>query len=502
MPSFPKTEQQPRLSDRAVLLIQSAMTLAVLAIALWASRSIPPLRGDSAEYLYFDASRSVGYPAFLEFIRLTTGHVALAVPAQMILLAASLLLLGWRFHQLFRRPFHSLVFQLLLLAQAGLWFASAFVMTEALSAALVALWCGETLAALRSPGRLTLFRLVAIASLATMVRPPLVALFPATAIFLLGTVLRSERPRFLTLGIAALAIAWFATPIAQLGVHGSARTTSPTARGILQHTLYCDPHALPRDPDSLFVEQASAPVRRFIATAPSGVREQLRREYSTPLRFGLIIPVLGRRHHLEQRSAVDPILARIAAERVRANPRCYAAGVAFEAARMAMFDTDPSREDGDRARAFLHSHPPIDLPQFGVLPGDERLNRRAAAEIHAATVPGLNPAHASIEVVAKVPLIALLPMRMFYTMAAIIGALALLALPFWRGLPEKLRPTIAAAAALGAAFHGVIAITAIVEIAFYRYLVPLWPIVCLLLALTLLAALDRPSRRARSSSEI
>ena len=40
-----------RPSDRAVLLALAAMTLLALALALWATRSIDPLRGDSAEYL-------------------------------------------------------------------------------------------------------------------------------------------------------------------------------------------------------------------------------------------------------------------------------------------------------------------------------------------------------------------------------------------------------------------------------------------------------------------
>ena len=62
-----------RLSDQQVTLGLAVMTAVVLLAALWTARGVNPLRGDSYEYLYFDASRSVGYPAFLALIRLITG---------------------------------------------------------------------------------------------------------------------------------------------------------------------------------------------------------------------------------------------------------------------------------------------------------------------------------------------------------------------------------------------------------------------------------------------
>ncbi|HKC02380.1 MAG TPA: hypothetical protein VKC17_03655 [Sphingomicrobium sp.] len=41
---------------------------------------------------------------------------------------------------------------------------------------------------------------------------------------------------------------------------------------------------------------------------------------------------------------------------------------------------------------------------------------------------------------------------------------------------------------MGIAFHGTLAITAIVEIGFFRYLVPVWPIVCTVLAVAVVGA--------------
>lgn len=460
------------------------MTLAALAAALWGASSVNPLRGDSAEYLYFDRSRSVGYPAFIELVRLATGRVALGVPIQMTVLAASLLTLGISFYRLTGRPAWAIIFTAALALQPGMWFASAFLMTEALSTALVALWAAWLLRMARAPSTSDVLVLTIIAGVATLVRPPLVALFAANALLAMGSLCGRERWRALTIMGAGLFFSWAATPAAQWFVHGTSNTTSPFARGVLQHTLYCEIGATPHSPDSAFVEQVSGPVRRYIATAPLDVREQLRREYSTPLRFGLIIPALGRQHGVDRRSAVDPYLQPIASERVAANPFCYVSSVLGEYARMAVFDTDPSAEEGRRVRSFAAAHPPIELAQLPVLAGDEQLARRSGIEV-GNKPSGLNPPRYHLNVVAKVPFIALLPFRLIFGAATLIGVFAL----FARGKADQ--PELAPMAAMGAAFHGVLLITAIVEIGFFRYLVPLWPLVCALIALGLITIFSR-----------
>lgn len=475
----PSVANLRRCRTEQLFLILAALTFGTAIAALWFTRSVDPLRGDSAEYLYFDPSRTVGYPAFLSFIRMTTGRVALAVPAQILLLATSLLLLGWSLHRLVRRPAFTICFQLLLLANAGMWFTSAFLMTEALSTALVVLWCAHLLTLVRRGVVGGYGLLVAISCAATMVRPSLVALFFGTALFGLVAEPPGGRARRIAIAASSLVAAWSATPIAQLIVHGSSQTTSPFARGVLQHTLYCDPGTAPNNADSDFVERSTEPVRRYIDSAPAGMQEQLRREYSTPLRFGLIIPALGKRYHLNTRSEVDPHLSSIAVERVRANPRCYVQSVANEYLRMAAFDTDPTVEDARNINAYLGRHPPSEVAQLPILPGDDRLARRAASEIGNAP-SGLNPTQQHLAVVASVPLVVMLPLRLLHAAAALIGLFGILWLPFCRQLGREARSGIAAVAAMGAALHGVLAITAIVEIGFYRYLVPCWPLVCTL----------------------
>jgi len=477
------------LTDRQVMLGLAAMTAIALMAALWTTRGTNPLRGDSYEYLYFDASRSVGYPAFLAIIRRLTGQVALAVPAQTFLLAGSLLILGLRFHKLCGRPSISFAFLAIVLSLVVMWYDSAFLMTEALSTALVAIWCALLLDMIKTPPSLRgAALLVATSALATMVRPSLITLFLGTAIFLWVAPPPRARGRALIMAGVGLILAWGVTPVAQLLVHGSARTTSPIARGVLQHTLFCSPGTIPSDADALFVERSAAPVRHYLETVPPDLQIQLQRSYSTLLRFALIIPVLGRRHHLNRRSEVDPYLSRIASERVKANPSCYVRSVVGEYVRMATFGSDPTKEDARRFNAFMDAHPPVEVAQFPRLPGDEHRIRQSASDVHNRF--SRQPEPQNLKVVAKTPFLAILPVRLIFGGAALIGLAALLALPIRKRLAPELQQIMPATAAMGIAFHGTLAITAIIEIGFFRYLVPIWPIVCTMFAVALVGAVQ------------
>ena len=478
------------LKNRRTLLGMAMMTAIALAAALWATRAINPIRGDTYEYLFFDPSRTVGYPAFLWTIQSITGHVSLAVQAQMVLLAGSLLFLGWSFHSFVRRPAFSYAFQAILVGQVAIWKASAYLMTEAVSTALVAIWCAQLLRLIRHFSLRGAALLVLFSGLATIVRPSLIALFLGAALFLAVVRPARERGRLLLLVGAGAILAWSATPLAQLLVHGSAATTSPLARGVLQHTLYCDQPIVARDPDSAFVEQYSAKVRSYIDTAPTDVQEQLRRAYSTPLRFGLIIPVLGRRHNLERRSQVDPYLSPIAYDRVEANPLCYASSVAGAYYRMATFDTNRTKQDERRIHQFTTIHPPVEVPQYPVLPTDDRLARQTAAAVHD-QVSGLNPERMHFDFDGKVSDLTVLPVRLFYGATAIIGLLALVWVAIGRQARPKHRRPIAGAAALGLSFHATLAITAIVELGLSRYVIPLWPMVCTTMAIAALGLVER-----------
>jgi hypothetical protein len=103
-------------------------------------------------------------------------------------------------------------------------------------------------------------------------------------------------------------------------------------------------------------------------------------------------------------------------------------------------------------------------------------------------------------VIAKIPFLAILPIRLIFAGAALVGLLSLLALPSRKRLAPNLQQIVPATAAMGIAFHATLAITAIVEIGFFRYLVPVWPIVCTLFALAVVGAVEAVSRRGHGLS--
>src|SRR5438128_6539122 len=217
--------------DRRVLSAIGLITVIAMIAALLGTRGMDPLRSDSASYIAFDPSRSVGYPAFIALVRLLTGNPGLVVPAQIVLLAASLMTLGRSFYDYTRRPLLSVVFQVVLISGIEVWQLSAVVLTEALAATFVAVWCAQLLQVLRSPKLSKVVVLVGLAALATTVRPPFVILFIATGVAAFVARPQMKRAPALAPIVAAVSARWAAAPIAPYAVHGPVYTTSPFARG-------------------------------------------------------------------------------------------------------------------------------------------------------------------------------------------------------------------------------------------------------------------------------
>jgi len=461
--------------DRRILSAIGLITVIAMIAALWGTRGMDPLRSDSASYIVFDPSRSVGYPAFVGLIRLLTGGAAWVVPAQIILLGVSLLALGRSFYDYTRRPLLTVVFQVVLISGIELWKLSAVLLTEALAATFVAFWCGQLLQFTRAPKLSGLAAMVALASVATTIRPAFVALFLAT-----GLVVLIARPRLqpvpaLALIVSGFIAGWGATPVAQYFVRGSLHTTSPFARGVLQHTLFCNQPGALTDPDSIFVEQSAAPARRYVQEAPAEFRSSLERTYSGQLRFGWIIPSLAQAHGMAAGWQTDPIMSRIAAERVRANPTCYAGSVLAADYRMLTYGSS-ARVPG--LRQYFGEHPPAVVPSAPMPPADLHDALRAGLMLHAKPAFEVPP---QFKLEDRNPGLLLFAARLLFATAAIVGLLALLALPFRHKLHPRLAEALPPAAVAGAAFHGTLAITAIVELGLSRYCAPLWPVMAVLI---------------------
>ena len=470
---------------------QAAICIAAFAVALWAGRNINPLNPDTPSYLYFDPSRTVGYPAFLWLLKLLAGHVGAAVPAQMALLALSLFLLGRSFHDLVGRPRLSLVFQVLLVSSPDLWRFSAELMTEALATASVGLWCAQLLRLTKRPSRRGHLLLAFISAAGTLVRPSLAVLFAGTV--LAALLLKSRRQRTAAASLIPIGLgAYLLTPILLLVVHGSPVTTSPLARGVLQHTLFCNGIATTGDADADFVDRDSADVRYYVDSAPADVGFGLQHLYSAPLRFDSIIPALGRLHRFQAGWQTDPILTRVARERVFANPRCYAESVLRNYWELATQASLHVGAEGRTVDQFLAAHPPVQITSVPLLPSDSQQLRRAAAELHVAA-PGSRMPGGHFGVKTS-PLLLLIG-RVLYGATALFGLAALICLAR-RCARDR---NMVAVAAMGLVFHALFLGTAAVELSLIRYTIPAWPVVCTMLLMAFAALRLRDQSSATSS---
>lgn len=335
--------------------------------------------------------------------------------------------------------------------------------------------------------------LAVISAAGTLVRPSLLVLFASTGVALL--LLNGARARRVALlgTIAASVATLLITPAAYLLIHGSARTTSPFARGLLQHTLFCtlDPE---EEPDALLVDQQSSAARRYVDSAPADVRNGLEHLYSAPLRFDAIIPKLGRLHGLQAGWQTDPIVARVARQRVEANPLCYGRSVL-----RSYWDliTQNSIHVGSGGRAvdqFLKEHPPVAIAAVPPLAADREALDKAAAELH---VPPPSPHLAIGHFAARSSPLLLLFGRLLYGGTATIGLFSAVYVLRRRGAPGR---DLIALAAIGIGFHALFAATAIVELALIRYTLPAWPMVCTTLAMTI--AMIRAAVQPSASSSI
>jgi len=254
--------------------------LAAYLGAAWITADVSPLRPDTPSYLYFDPSRSIGYPLFL-WISRQLGGAVLAVPLQMLVLTISLFFLGLAFFKYTGRPVLSVLFQLGLVLSPEMWKFAAMLLTEATATAAVALWCAQLLRTVRAPDSRSIGFLTVISGVATLVKPSLAPLFIGATILVLGQPSWKQRGWALALIAAGLTTTLAVTPIANLFLHGSTDSGSPVARGVLQHTLFCSVSKPPADPDSAFVERYARAVTNYISAAPRAVHAD-RRHHRSP----------------------------------------------------------------------------------------------------------------------------------------------------------------------------------------------------------------------------
>ena len=450
--------------------------------------------------MYFGEDRPVGYPAFLWLIHSLTHSYQATRYLQLILLCISLGLLAYSFRLNGGPLFLSLLLELVLFANPGLLMLADQIMADSLSAACVALLAAATVALWRGARPSLIWALIALAAFAPLLRPVNIAFTPAVfcAILLYGR--RLTVPRWAQAGllVVAVLIAQQATPLAHALRHDSATITNPVARGLFQKTLF---RQWPADAASgrcegALIARDTAAIDAWLEQAPPTVKQAMENLYSGYLRFIVIIPEIVAIHHFENFSEADPILECYAMDRIKQDPGYFLRDVVDQFVRFLTYSTFVSQQRHDEIERYVAANPPPMPPPVARDDKDFQLRARALADTGSDqevfttidthfTVPKARPQLLRLGLVA-------------IQIAAAAGMLAGMVAVLLALLRQRAGGGFAAAGLMGIVFYGEMLITAVIEIAVPRYVLPLWPLICASLLATFLALWEITDRRSKS----
>ena len=462
--------------------------------------------GDTPTYLYFHPSRPVGYPLFLAIVHVMAPHYRALAAVQALLLGGSIGALGLAFRRTTSSVAIALFVELLLVLSRPYWGNTSQVMSEALSAVVLNLFCAVAVLNIKSRRPWILYAYALLTLVGITIRPINIVLAPVAIVIVVllsegGVVARlraSVVPAMII--IAGLLVGHLATPLAQRIVHGPVHTGSPLARGLFQKTFYHDWPSTPVvgvDPaDVALIDQATGPINAYLNTAPADMRPYLQRGYSTYLRFKVLLPELAQRHGVADPWDIDGELFRYSIARILQHPADYVTDLVLEDLRLLSYQGYDSRKFQSRLAGFLKSHPPVAFPPIPTARAWARDERRADADLgttiaHADDTLGVEknvqaiPPRSTIQIVAG---------RAYYTAAALIGLIAPLLLFFPSRVGAAWRP-LAVLAAFGLLLHATCALTVVSEVGLFRYIVPISGAISAMYGLAAALVLDYLRRR-------
>jgi hypothetical protein len=425
---------------------------------------------------------------------------------QLFLYCASSALLGLSLYVCYRSLVLASLVELALLAYPGPVQVAHEIQSDSISSSLIMLWIAALLVFARRRRFAGLVILSAITAAAISVRPVNVALVPAAILLVLVCGRLVTQPRWLqgvTLGVG-VAVGFGITPLLHLAMYGHANTSSPFAIGVLQKVMFVPPPsgAAGEACGAAFIDPLLGPVDRYLATAPRPTRSILELRYSGYLRFNVIVPTLAQKFGDLSSSKIDRAVLCYAVERFNQSPLPVMARVLGEYWKLLKNWTYVSEGDRQQYYQFVADDPPV-LPETVAKPQQEiEMRRRAIAELGSTAgvtdvqsfvsnaIEGRNAS--GFEAPPARPRVAAIALAAFQVLAAgvsLIGIGALGASSFGLGRDDSSWRVIGI---MGVAAQGMLIITAIVEIALPRYVFPIWPLFCAMLAL---AACDLFTRR-------
>ncbi len=478
------------------------LTLLPLALGV-AYALIPPyaptLISDSPSYLYFHPSRPVGYPLFLNLLRVVWGTFAVVRFTQIFIFSLAVAVLGLAFYR-YRQTFAAaLALELIILAYPAPMFLANQIMADSLSAAAATFLAAAIIYFFTASTMKNLFLIGIVAAISITLRPVNVAFWlplPLLALFFFHR-LNASVFHVAILVVLSGAGGLAASPLLNVLLHPGIPTTTPLARSFFQKALFLStpPPEMPQHCDAPFIFQEARQAATYLDTSPPEIAELVRGRYSGYLRFQVIIPKLLHRHGLASMQQADPILWCYTIHRLTHEPTILLSETWREYWKLIFNHTFITAQQRAVFLSYLADHPPP-MPDPAPKPEEEyRLRQAAIADVGNATASpeGFEHTEKSFDPPAARPAVLIWMLKAVQTTAIFISFAGLAALTLLC-LRRSISQDWQLIGSIAAALQGVLLITALTEIAMPRYILPLWPLMIVMLTLAFCSAYDAAKR--------
>jgi len=458
-----------------------------------APSTMPLITGDSPGYMHFSTDRPIGYPLFLFVLKHLTGHYSSIPYVQIFVFCLVTFLLGIELHKYGKPLLLAFLVELGVLGHPGpIGFANS-IMSDSLSASANVAFIMTLVHFIEKPSQRRFTLVCTIVAVAICLRPINLALLPATGllalIFRTVSGLKLQRTALLIVAGAALGIG--VTPAANMVIHGSFDSSSPTARGLLQKAIFMDvrdSRLESSNPDATLIESAADPVNDYLRTVPRDIRDLMRYSYSQVLRFDIILPGLETLHPRLSASQMDGLIMRYTLRRFAEDPAAVVRQTIREYCNLITNYTYLTSEERSRYLEFVKDHPPV-MPT-SVEPVHHELERKfAELSKEGITVPESAVVTGSVAEPPKArPYVLVIGLRTAQLCSILISFA--LVWPLWlriRGAPVKDTWVLLGLIALTAQLQ--LLVTSVVEMAQPRYIYPVWPLLWVILILASYEAL-------------
>jgi hypothetical protein len=489
------------LSKRGAVVYSVAVGIPALAFLVYLSLPAhgPLLTQDGPGYMYFEMHRSVGYPLFLAGVKAVFGDLRMVAELQLLIYCAATVALGLSIYFASGSLVLMTLLELGVLLYPGPAQMSQQILSDSLSASLIMLWAAALISVVDRKRTSSVVALSATTAAALSVRSGNLALVPAgfLAILAFGNLLSMPRLAQIAIFAAGVAGGFGITPAVHTAIYGDAHTPSSLAIAVFQKVMFIPPSRVSTGTacDQDLIDPLLAPVNSYLQTAPTVVRSVLELRYSAYLRYSVILPSLTKKLGGVSSGKIDDSIMCYTVARFSEAPGAVTVRIITEYWKLLTNWTYITQQERAAFYDFVAKHPPV-IPTRVEKPAEETgLRRRAIAELGG--IAGIADTEAFIkdgmlgasdfEAPPARPRSMALALAAFQVVAAVISTIGIVAVGLAVcGFREADR-NWAIIGVLGVAAQGIMIVTAIAEIALPRYVYPVWPLLCTVMALAAFA---------------